>query len=92
MDTVLGVYIVNVNFVLKILKYFIHCVTKMIVKIINVVKKIVILLHLDGILVVYIYGRFIKLMLICLAVKYVYLHIRIFQVFKQYLTSQIVPK
>lgn len=43
----------------------------MIVKITNVVKKIVILLHQDGMLAVHIYGRFIKLTLICLAVKYV---------------------
>lgn len=43
----------------------------MIVKITNAVKKIVILLHLDGMLVVHIYGRFIKLTSICLAVKYV---------------------
>jgi len=78
MATVLGVCIVNVNFVLKILNYFIHCVTKIIVKIINAVKKIVILYHQDGMLVVFIYGRFIKLTLICSAVKYVNLHIRIF--------------
>lgn len=68
----LDVNIVNVNFVRKILKLYIHYVTKMILKIINVAKKIVILIRLDGMLVGHIYGRYIKLMLICLTVKYVF--------------------
>lgn len=63
--------IVNVNSVQKILKYFTLYVIKMIVRITNVVKKIVILLHQDGMLAVCIYGKFIKLTLICLIVKYV---------------------
>lgn len=71
MNYILDVNIVNGNFIQKILKYFIPYVTKMIVKITNVVKKIVILLLPDGMLVVHIYGRFIKSTLICLTVKYV---------------------
>lgn len=67
----LGVNIVNVNFVQKIPKYFICCVIKTIVKIISVVKKIVTLLQNDGMFVVHIYGKFIKLTLICLTVMYV---------------------
>lgn len=62
----------------------------MIVKTTNVVKKIVILLHLGGMLVVHICGRFIKLMLICLAAKCVWLKIMPINKLKQCLKYRVV--